>query len=363
MKTFTWTFLIGLVFIGAFVYSVDPAGRWHRYPFQQTANWTAQECIISPKDFDEMVFKGKHFSLVDPPEIVVFGSSRMMLAGSKELGLKRVYNASMSGASIEDHVTFWQLIKTLNKIPKSVILQIDPWVFSEGAEPIRWMSNLPMFGAFEELSAPRGWPHVWLQVRLFYYRLVRLGNEFAELMSREMFRAAIQQALSGKSNHEMRVVALADKPAEDRGFRNDGSYLYPTLMVQPKSFLEMRKAGEEYATSKEVYGLRNWEFSPSRYHMVERFIQDMLAHDVRVTLVAPPYQTRAYEIMKQRDDLRDPLGAYEKSFERLATAYPINSCFKIDPVALGCSDTDFIDGMHMLPSCLAKLLDACRLTR
>ena len=109
---------------------------------KQMANIVASGKYVTNIDnYDERLFqKELIFNKNIQPNIVVIGSSTTMLINSDLFPDTLLFNNSVSGASIEDIVGIYQLYKTNNKLPRKIIIGIDPWMFNENNGQERWQS-------------------------------------------------------------------------------------------------------------------------------------------------------------------------------------------------------------------------------
>ena len=74
------------------------------------------------------------------PDVVIIGSSRAMLIGKDYFPGLKTMNNSVSAASLEDLIAIYELYKTSQKIPKKIVIGIDPWTFQLDDNRTRWKS-------------------------------------------------------------------------------------------------------------------------------------------------------------------------------------------------------------------------------
>jgi len=89
-------------------------------------------------------------NLKKTPDIVILGSSRTMLINDEYFTEKFLLNNSVSGASIEDLISIYQIYKSKGMIPGKVIIGIDPWLFNENNNQSRWKTLEKEFNTFFE---------------------------------------------------------------------------------------------------------------------------------------------------------------------------------------------------------------------
>ncbi len=73
-------------------------------------------------------------------DTVVLGSSRMMLYGEQIFGKLNIQNSAVSGATLEDLIGIYQIYKSENKLPKNIIIGVDPWIFNAHNGQERWIT-------------------------------------------------------------------------------------------------------------------------------------------------------------------------------------------------------------------------------
>jgi len=109
--------------------------------------------VTNIKNFDERLFQEYLIKEKNNcPNIMVTGSSRTMLINSNLVADTSFINNSVSGASIEDLVSIYQLYKEENKFPNKIIIGIDPWTFNENNEQKRWQSIANYYYKFHNLN-------------------------------------------------------------------------------------------------------------------------------------------------------------------------------------------------------------------
>jgi peptidoglycan/LPS O-acetylase OafA/YrhL len=96
------------------------------------------EAIYSSNINERIFIKNRINCEKSLPEAIVIGSSRIMQASSRGTGL-RLLNLSVSGASLEDLITIWDLSSKKLKYDY-VFLGADPWIFNLNSGQNRWMS-------------------------------------------------------------------------------------------------------------------------------------------------------------------------------------------------------------------------------
>ena len=84
------------------------------------------------------------------PDTVALGSSRVMQLSEAIVG-SSYYNAGMSGAGAMDVMNAWYLFERAGKLPKNLILCVDPWMFNGvSASDLNKKADPELFAEFLE---------------------------------------------------------------------------------------------------------------------------------------------------------------------------------------------------------------------
>lgn len=358
MKPFFITLFASLLTVMAVIYSADPAARWHRATLFSARDLKEPEVWVYPQaNWDERKVKGKHIALIDRPDIFVAGSSRGVFVQSRMFRPElKLFNAGVSGATIEDAIVFWQMLKEQKKTPRAFLLLIDPWVFNKNSGQTRWRTHADVYTRFFQNAPERS------ALETAWEKIQGLKDDFHELLSWKQLQASVKYFASGETSvQQLGFLTTEDRrPAHQTGYRWDGSSFYTVEAVKPKPLDEIRKIALQYASDGAVYNLGAWEFDPASVRNFELLIRDVLAHGTRLMVVIPPYQPVAYQTIRQRPGYSHIFDEFRASLAQSMSHYPsAQSCDAMDPSTIGCTDTEFMDGMHSLEPCVSKLLQGC----
>jgi len=134
--------LLVLIPISLFNYTADPANIFHENYVESITNiiLDRKNAALTTANFDERLLQEKIItSKKNNYEIVCLGSSRSLQIDSSLFQDKSFFNHSVSGSSIEDFVAIYEILIENNKLPKSIILGIDPWIFNKNNGQERWL--------------------------------------------------------------------------------------------------------------------------------------------------------------------------------------------------------------------------------
>lgn len=105
--------------------------------------------VTNISNYDERILQKEIINNTNKrPDILIIGSSRIMLINNTYFPNQRIINNSVSGAGIEDIIAIYQMYKTKDLLPNRIIIGIDPWLFNENNEQKRWLSLKDEYNAF-----------------------------------------------------------------------------------------------------------------------------------------------------------------------------------------------------------------------
>lgn len=330
-------------------YGVDIDHKWRgSYYLELQKNWNKDQLFIIPiPNFDERTFLTGHFKVMEPYEVMILGSSRMFLVDSPMLKGKQIFNAAASTSVIQDYVSTWQMVKNSNRIPKYLILGIDPWALNKNSGMNAWKTNSHLYQQFvtgEKLDRVLHYPKKKLS-KLFSW------NDFKRSVSWMVGRGI-----------RVGVNPIQDFPRLFHGYRPDGSHVYSSEFMQQPSQVEVQEKSKEYVSKCSNMLLCDWDIDKDSYEQLIRMLQDAKNLGVKTLVILPPYQPTALKLMKQNLDYSKILNEYQDVIQNKLFTNPSVSfqvCNAIDPENFNCSDTDFVDGVHSRKECVKKMIQYC----
>ncbi|MEI8013108.1 MAG: hypothetical protein WCI27_11645, partial [Candidatus Omnitrophota bacterium] len=329
-----------MVIIGAVNYGVDPASLFHSGEEARMARVLLEGGQVRiGSNFDERIFQRNFIlNLKDPRDTVILGSSRSLGVDRTIVPSGSLFNSSVSGASLEDFLAVYGLYRECGKLPKTLILSLDPWLLNKNNGQVRYRS-----------------------LYLEYARLIKLLDgggrvpamnplyKMAELFSVTYFQNALKVGV--RKLIARRGVGEVASGAQETG--NSESVKMPDGSMSDTMFTAAQQAGQadeeavKYASEKDVYSLaRFFEMDPRLKNLFERFVARVRQDGVKVVFLFSPYHPLAYEKMAVRLDTRIILDC-EKYFRDFAGREDILVIGSYDPRRCGFVNSDFMDGMHL----------------
>tara|TARA_B100000508_G_scaffold139849_1_gene139095 strand:- start:2955 stop:4022 length:1068 start_codon:yes stop_codon:yes gene_type:complete len=263
-------------------------------------------------------------------DVIFIGSSRGMLLTSDMFPNSTFFNRGVSGASIEDLIAIYQLCKSNNKLPKKIIIGIDPWVFNDNNDKTRWKT------AFRN------------EVNLFanlpstpYLNIV--VEKIRELFSFSYFQNSFKpfiKMLVGKREYPQPTQTIDNSSTLKLA---DGSIWYGTDTYR----LSTKKIDEKvqsWLAGGAIYGLENFNtISNKNWEFFKLLINEMANNDIEISFYMEPYHPLIYEKVKKTHKM---VIKTEEKIRNYAKENKIKIIGSFNPSKLGLSGNSFYDGMH-----------------
>ena len=279
---------------------------------------------------DERLFMAERLrGKLDPAEIVVMGSSRLMLVSSVMLR-KPILNMSVSGASVEDYVALGtDVAETVGA--NTVLLGADPWLFNAESGQNRWRSIADRYA-------------VWA---------AQIDNPAAPVLTnvKQVDDKTVPMWIYEKVNFSS-FVAKTDQNEHLAKRARDGSLIYSKKYTE-YSEQKIRSNFPELAK----YAMSSYKFSESAEKRYRSLIDHLKNKGLSVVLVMTPYHPELYALMTTE---RAEFEEVESRFRAIAAASNVDILGSYDPQKAGCGQNEFYDGMHPKAECMTTILAPLR---
>ena len=261
-------------------------------------------------------------------DTVVLGSSRVMQIGEHNYKGK-IINLGVSGASIEDDVAIAGMaIKNFQ--PSSILIGADPWLFNSKSGQERWKSLYKEYiAALSSLKISTA--HLAdLTDDKKQSRLFTISSKIYDLVNYQNFNA------------------INDIPETRSKIRRDGSRVYN--LAYAKNNQKEISAGFNDLLN---YSMTDYDESKKSQDIFGRFI-DAYSKNYNVVLVLSPYHPDLYEHMKIKRPIYLEI---ESNFRHFSKLHGVKIIGSYNPYKVGCTSTDFYDGIHPNDVCMGKVLN------
>ena len=260
------------------------------------------------------------------PQTIVLGSSRTMLINSDNCNTSSFFNSSVSGASIEDILSIYQMYENKNFLPKKIILAIDPWLLNENSGQERWKSIASEYNDFlksideetEEIS----------------------DDKYYQLISPSYFQSAVKILITGKKMPKVTKIRLNKYLTKLK----DGSITYDA---------KYRNVGDKEILNKvdnfiegKIYSIEGFnQLSLKHKLLLNELIKKMEDNNTEIVFFLTPYHPKAYEFIAKQIKYRNVFES-EDYFKKIAKQKNIKVIGSYNPFNVDLNASDFYDGMH-----------------
>jgi len=324
-------------------YFVDPANRFHDAMVTKVAEYLNAGYIVKvPANLDEGLLKEKQIAAMShAPETVIIGSSHVMYI---PFDYRDTYNAGMSGAYLGDYYSIVGLLKYYDKMPKRVVIGVDPWAFLRAASNGRQTSitqyAVYLIDGFSEKE------HLYDK----NVKDIRGYSKIKELYSLEYFRDSLKrlEKTGLKKGNETVSVASDEVVGEKQKIAPGGRYV-PAI----KDFHTSRDIENEVATqvkSGTIYqvGKGFKDIPPERWNEFEQLIKYLLDNGVKVHLYLPVWHPKVYEFFVSHENFSG-VENVENAVRKLGEKYNIPVHGSYNPIKNNYTTNDFMDWLHLKP--------------
>lgn len=290
--------------------------------------------VTNIDNYDDRIFQKEISERIKmAPEIIVLGASRSMFIDGTLLGSSNIFNNSVSGGSLEDYVAIYQIYKNNNKMPKKVMIDIEPYLFNKNNNQERWKSIQKYYYDFKNEKEP-----------------ITEINKYEELISLSYFQSSLPKLL--------KVIQGEREPeATQNKFNKTNTKLTDGTLVYGKSYRDASNIEIEKKVNKflagDLYSLENFNsIDESTWAEFEKLISDMKKNNIIIEFFLCPYHPKVYNRIK--DDYPMVLKT-ENMIVKYARDHNIKLYGSYSPIRIGLDETFFYDGMHCKEDGIKKI--------
>lgn len=325
-------------------YFIDPANRFHDDVVNKVAEYLNAGYIVEvPANLDEGLLKEKQISAMDhAPETVIIGSSHVMYIPFE---YEDVYNAGMSGSYLGDYYSIVGLLRYYDKMPKRVVIGVDPWAFLRDATDGR-QTSLNEYAAYliNGLHDEASFNNKNIKGAIIYSKL-------KELYSLGYFRDS-KKSLEDKGirkGADPVNVAADSNIGEKQKITPEGRYIPYSKDFHTNSDIDNEVT--EQIQSGVIYQLgKGFTDIPSdRWDDFEQLIKYLLDNGVEVHFYLPAWHPIVYEFFILHDDFSGVV-KLEDDVRKLGAKYNILVHGSYNPVYNNFCTEDFMDWLHLKPN-------------
>jgi hypothetical protein len=324
--------------------------------------------------FDDRRLQRESVALLDrAPAVLVSGSSRSRNIGTELFAAgTSVRNGSVNGATIDDLVAVHGLYDQAGRVPRHIILNVDPWLFNGAYGNVLWRSVQDAHDAMLDRLAQPGAPATAAgparatapapDASGFFTRATLA--KWADLFSGAQLAGSIAAITRHKSRRREPVRILRET---DDAFlvRPDGSFRWPRSVERETEAIQFARLQRDEAAARpgelfiQLVGFN--AVSAERRRVFEALIEYLRARASMVTLMMLPYHPRTYDRYLPENGLLKPISEVE-AYVRSLSARGFDVIGSFDPHRYGCVALEFVDQHHPLPACAARIIAEWRAT-
>ena len=349
MRRFTMKILLALVPIALMVavnFTRDPAGLFGGGLEARIAALLAEgHAVRVGGDYNARLVDRYYVQRAPhPPDVLVLGNSRAMRIRASAFPGRTLMNQAVFAATIEDFVAVVGMYDAAGRWPREVVLVLDPWLLNEFNGMNGWRS---IASEYEYMSRRLGIDPSGLLPTM----RPELDEYFA-LFSPAYFQAALRSRSSAEETR--RVAAVPEAPAEDAVILRDGSRLDGRAVRERSRADVERNALSDIGPP--IDGLEHFSALSARQEReLTLLTRYLVGRGIGVTFVLMPYHPLMRSVLDTRAAYA-MVGKAEQRFRRLARELGVPIRGSPDPAACGCSEPDFLDGIHPDASCSERAL-------
>lgn len=293
--------------------------------------------VTNLSNYDERVLQKIIINNLDnSPDITILGSSTSFKINSTFFPDKLLLNNSVSGASIEDFIAIFQIYKSRKILPKKIIIGINPWLFNENNDQIRWKSLEKEYHTFFGDKSTK-------EV---------LNFKFKELLSVSYFQASIRSLIFSLKNNDSKDPKSTK---ENYNLTNtilvDGSINY-SEKYRLSSPEVVKAMAINYTQGDRIFGLNNFtKISSSISTDFQKLCELIISNNIELSFYLSPYHPIVYNEIEKKYPL---VLATEKHVVGIAQLYGVKHFGSFNPLNL--KNSDFYDGIHLKEKAVKSLL-------
>lgn len=322
--------LVGVNYVGdsANLYKVG-------YELKMAEIVTHGRYVTNVDNYDERIFQKECIEhMVNTPEIVILGSSRAMQLNNNLIESKSIFNSSVSGASLEDYIAIFQLYKNNKRLPKKIIIDVEPYLFNVNHNQIRWKSIQKYYYQFRKEN-----------------KSTEAINKYKELISLSYFQSSIKKffkVLSGKG------VPKATCKKYNKSFTklNDGTIVYDDA-YREASVNEVEAKVASYLAG-DLYSIEDFNsIDENIYNEFLKLVNEIKKNNITVEFFLCPLHPKVYVRVTEKYPM---VLKTEDLITKFALYNNIVVYGTFNPIILGLDRSSFYDGLHLKEFSLEKIL-------
>lgn len=277
------------------------------------------------------------------PETIALGSSRIMQLTQKHVGTS-FYNSATTGGDFYDLLTSFYVYDKRGKLPKNVIVGVDPWLFNTDPDAQDKRSNRTLYAEFlcEKLGIPAD------------YEKQDPRKTWQFLYDLSYFQGNMEFLWKGTPVENALEVIPASAAFCQTGEvkQPDGSLVYtPDFRARAQEDVDT----DALIQTGAMFRLEGYDAPDAeRLSVFEAWVAYMQSEGIRVSFFLSPYPPIVYDHAAANAERYGGFFGTEEAVRVLAEQYGIPVYGSYNPYVIPASGADFYDGIHPRGECIAK---------
>jgi len=277
------------------------------------------------------------------PETIALGSSRIMQLTQPLVGTS-FYNSATTGGDFYDLLTSFYVYDKRGKLPKNVIVGVDPWLFNIDPDAQDKRSNRTLYAEFlsEKLDIPTA------------YQKEDARKAWQFLYDLSYFQGNLEFLLAGAPvENALEVIPASEAQRQTAEVkRPDGSLVYtPDFRERTQEEIDTDALIQTGAMFRlEGYSAPDAE----RLKVFETWVQYMQGEGITVYFFLSPYPPIVYDHALANADRYGGFFGAEEAVRQIAKKYGIRVYGSYNPYTIPATGADFYDGLHPRSECIAR---------
>lgn len=276
-------------------------------------------------------------------DVVVMGSSRAMLFHAGLFGTESFRNYGVGAATLEDVAGIFQLLYNAGRVPKRIVLGLDPWILNDRSGLTKWQEFSAEYAQFMEQAAP-------------WRPLPFVRKALGQLISPSYFQQSLPMLFKRVAHPESTTIVPIESLDYDlQSFvrLSDGSIRYQSDMTSATEEQVDERARQALGG---IVGVEHYsELSLEKKALFELLLARWQEQGIQVELVLIPFHPIVYEDFRQKARYTSVL-EFEAYVANLAVTRKIPFRGSLNPALLGMDRRHFYDSMHLNPEGVLLLL-------
>lgn len=272
-----------------------------------------------------------------PFDTIALGSSRILQMSADIAQGGSFFNCGVSGADYRDVMNTFYLFERAGKLPKNVIIGLDPWLLNGNEDALHHKSDADLLEEFKAVCL--GYENGWQE----------LYGPPADLMGSENDKDKDEHS----PDDALPLVEGNPREQHKEAKMPDGQVMYTVDFREADSEVVGYRAHAEALSFLRMSGYLAPD--PELCELFHRFVQYMQFKGVNVVLVMLPYHPLVYSYANEYAEVYPGFFLTERWFTQYALDYGVALYGSYSPFVTNNAEVCFYDGLHIRGEAIASI--------